>query len=92
MGDMVPRSRIVCEARCILHFDGSDYQGVIENISLSGALIELDDRVPDSLCPGATCEMIFCSDPNLYPVKYTCKVIRVDSAIVGIEFLELNIM
>jgi hypothetical protein len=85
-------SRIVCEAKCILNFDGFDYQGVIENISLSGALIKLNDKMPVNIHPGDKCDMIFCSNPDLYPVKYTCKVIRLDSAIIGIEFLELNIM
>lgn len=84
--------RIVCEAKCILNFDGFDFQGVIENISLSGALIKLNDKITNSIQPGDTCDMIFCNNPDLYPVKYTCKVIRLDSAIIGIEFLELNIM
>lgn len=84
--------RIVCEAKCILNFDGFDFQGVIENISLSGALIKLNDKITNSIQPGDTCDMIFRSNPDLYPVKYTCKVIRLDSAIIGIEFLELNIM
>jgi len=92
MDNMVHSSRIVCEAKCILNFDGFDIQGVIENISLSGALIKLDSKMPDSIKPGDMCDMIFCSNPDLYPVKYTSKVIRLDSAIIGIEFLELNIM
>jgi c-di-GMP-binding flagellar brake protein YcgR len=92
MGSVVQSSRIVCEAKCILKFDEFDIQGLIENISLSGAMIKLNDRVPDSVHPGDTCDMIFCSNPDLYPVKYTCKVIRLESAIIGIEFLQLNIM
>jgi len=85
-------SRIDCEAECVLNFDGVDYQGVIENISLIGALIKLDNRMPDNIRPGDTCDMIFCSSPDVYPIKYTSKVVRLDSALIGIEFLELNIM
>jgi PilZ domain len=92
MDNMKKSVRIICEAKCILNFDGFDYQGVIENISLSGALIKLNDKMPVSMHPGDKCDMIFCSNPDLYPVKYTCKVTRLDSAIIGIEFLELNIM
>jgi PilZ domain-containing protein len=92
MDKMIQRSRIVCEAKCILNFDGFNFLGVIENISLSGALIKLNSKLPESIQPGDKCDMIFCSDPDLYPVKYTCKIVRLDSAIIGIEFLELSIM
>ena len=85
-------SRIVCEAKCILNFDGVDFQGVIENISLSGALIKLNGKLPDSIQPGSMCDMVFSSNPDVYPVKYTSKVVRLDSSFVGIEFLELNMM
>ena len=92
MDKIVQSSRIVCEAKCILNFDGVDFQGVIENISLSGALLKLKDKRPDSMQPGDMCDMIFCSNPDSYPVKYTSKVVRLDSEIIGIEFLELNMM
>jgi hypothetical protein len=36
--------------------------------------------------------LMFCTNPDLYPIKYTCKVIRVDSEMIGLQFLELNIM
>jgi c-di-GMP-binding flagellar brake protein YcgR len=92
MGKIVQSSRIACEAECILKFDGGDYEGVIENISLTGALIKLDNGMPDNIRPGDTCDMIFCSRPDVYPLKYTSTVVRLDSALIGIEFLELNIM
>jgi hypothetical protein len=92
MDNILQRSRIACEAECILNFDGIDFQGVIENISLSGALIKLNDDMPDSIRPGDRCDMIFCSSPEVYPIRYTCKVVRIDAALIGIEFLELNIM
>jgi len=89
---MLKSDRIVCEAKCILNFDGLDFQGVIKNISLSGALIMLNKKIPHSIHPGDTCDLMFCSNPDLYPVKYTSKVIRLDSKIIGVQFLELNIM
>ena len=92
MERIVQSSRIVCEAKCVLNFDGADYQGVIENISLTGALIKLVNEMPDNIRPGDTCDMIFSSSPDVYPIKYTSTVIRLDAALIGIEFLELNIM
>ena len=92
MDNTVQGSRIECEAQCILNFNGVDLHGVIENISVSGALIKLNDEMPDSIQAGDTCDMIFSSNPDAYPVKYTSKVVRLDSALIGIEFLELNMI
>jgi c-di-GMP-binding flagellar brake protein YcgR len=92
MDSNVPSSRIVCEARCILNFDGFDFEGVIVNLSLSGALIELNDMIPDDIHPDSVCDLMFRTNPDLYPIKYTCKVIRVDSKMIGLQFLELSIM
>jgi hypothetical protein len=36
--------------------------------------------------------MIFCSNPDVFPVKYTSEVVRLDSGLIGIEFLEINMM
>jgi c-di-GMP-binding flagellar brake protein YcgR len=65
---------------------------VIVNLSLTGALIELNDKISDSIQPDNVCDLMFCTNPDLYPIKYTCKVIRVDSEMIGLQFLELNIM
>ena len=92
MNSNVPSSRIVCEARCILNCNGFDFEGVIVNLSLTGALIELNDKSPDNIHPDSVCDLMFCTNPDLYPIKYTCKVIRVDSKMIGLQFLELNIM
>jgi hypothetical protein len=65
---------------------------VIVNLSLTGALIELNDKIPDSVRPDNVCDLMFCTNPDLYPIKYSCKIIRVDSEMIGLQFLELNIM
>ena len=87
-----PSSRIVCEARCILTFDGLDFPGVIINLSLSGALIKMDDTIPDTIGPDDLCDLIFCTNQDQYPLKYSCKVVRVETGMIGLQFLELNIM
>lgn len=92
MGKTVKKTRITCEAKCILIFDGLEVQGVIENISLSGARVVLNDRLPDNVQPADTCDMIFCSNPDQYPIKYTCRVIRIDSPVIGVEFLGLSMV
>jgi hypothetical protein len=92
MGNKKPSSRIVCEAKCILEFNDFEYYGVIKNLSLSGALIVLSNKFPNNISPEDICDLMFCSDLGLYPMKYACKVIRVDSEIIGAQFLELNMM
>jgi c-di-GMP-binding flagellar brake protein YcgR len=92
MRNKEPSSRIVCEAKCLLSFDELDLEGVIENLSLSGALIKLNDKTPNNIQPGDNCDLMFNSDQDLYPIKYTSKVVRVDLEIIGVQFLELNIM
>ena len=92
MDEMGHGLRFHCDAKCILIFEGFDYHGVIENVSLSGALIKLDDKVPISIHPGNRCDLMLCGNPELCPLKYTCKVIRLDSAIIGVQFIELNLI
>jgi len=52
MREMGKCDRIVCEAKCILNFDGVDSRGD-RDISLSGALIKLNGKMPDSIQPGS---------------------------------------
>lgn len=83
-------TRLHCETTCILNYGGINYQGTVENISLTGALIKLSGIVPDTIRPGEICGLMLCSDPDQCSVKYTCKVARIDSARIGVQFLELN--
>ena len=84
--------RIVCEAKCTLRFDGFNLKGVIKNISLSGALIELNDTVPNSIHPGDKCNLMLGTNPNIATIMYSSEVIRTGSNIIGIRFHELNIV
>lgn len=74
-----------------MHFDGFDYQGEIENISLGGALVRLDSEIPSCVRPGSTCALrLWGKQQEANPVGYTCRVVRFDSASVGVQILELN--
>lgn len=92
MGGMWKKVRINCDTKCIIHFDASEFHGVIKNLSLSGALIKLNNKIPNNIHPGDKCDLLLCSNTDLFPVRYTSKVTRVDSANIGVQFLELNIM
>lgn len=90
MGKGGGSTRILCDASCILSFAGVNHQGVIENISLSGALIKLQDAIPSEIRPGDNCALILCSDPEACPIKYVCRVARCDSDHIGVQFIELD--
>lgn len=82
--------RILCDALCILNHEGVNYQGIIENISLTGALINFKASVPVGIRPGITCGLKICSDPSICPMEYKCMVVRTDSKQIGLQFLEMT--
>jgi hypothetical protein len=82
--------RILCDALCVLNFAGVNYRGVIENISLSGALIKLYGAIPSEINPGDNCALLICSDQEACPIKYVCRVARCDSTQIGVQFMELD--
>ena len=90
MGKMEKSSRFHCDAKCTFIFHGFDYEGVIENVSLSGALIKLNNEFPDGMQPGDKCSLTLSGEPDSSAVKYVCKVIRIDGASIGVQFLEID--
>jgi len=90
MDRMGRRLRVGGHAKCTLHLDGLAYYGEIEDISLGGALVKLNDEVPNRVQPGFTCGLRLSGTQETDPVEYTCRVVRLDSAIVGVQILELN--
>ena len=83
--------RIPCNSLCVVSFQGIDYQGMIDNVSLSGALVCLQTSLLPGIESGDECDLMLCSDPGVCPVRYTCKVVRIDSNYIGLEFIELGL-
>jgi len=88
MGRMGRRLRVDGHAKCTLHLDSLDLQGEIENISLGGALVKLNNVVPNRIQPGCTCGLRLCGKQEADPVEYTCRVARLGSTAVGVQILE----
>lgn len=86
MGSKREHLRVRCESPCILNYEGINYQALLDNISLGGALVKVSDMQPERLYIGAVVNLMLCSNPDLCPTKYTCKVIRLDSPDIGIKF------
>ena len=77
--------RVACEAPCILNYKGINYHALLENFSLGGALVKVDNVHPDSLYIGAAVNLtVFNND--LSPMKHSGKVIWLDSSDIGVKF------
>ena len=90
MGRMGQSSRLHCDVKCTLIYHGFDFEGMIVNVSLSGALIKLINKLPDGIQPGDKCILALGGDPDAGQVKYICKVIRIDATNIGVQFLEID--
>jgi PilZ domain len=90
MGSKREFSRVTCDSPCILNYDGFNYQALLDNISLNGALIKVGNEQLDGLFKGARVELLLCSNPDLCPTKYTCEVIRYASSDIGVNFLKMG--
>jgi hypothetical protein len=86
MDDHRKHSRIKFEAQCLLTgHDGDTYEALLDDISLGGALIKVDDDTP--FVAGDLCEVMLGDQSALFPVKHTGKIVRLDSGMIGVSFL-----
>ena len=49
--------RVTCESNCILNYKGINYHALLENFSLGGALVKVDNIQPVSLYIGAAVDL-----------------------------------
>lgn len=72
-------------SKCLLDVHGTSYSGILENISKTGALIEIIETLPQTIQCGDTCIL---NALLLSPVKYTCEILRIDSPRIALQFLD----
>jgi len=82
--------RVACADKCLLVYNGRNYTCMLENISVSGALLCCADPFPIHMKPGEACGMLLCNDPKLCPSEYRSKVARHDAPEIALEFLEIQ--
>lgn len=86
MDDHRKHSRIKFESQCLLAgHDGGTHEALLNDISLSGALIKVNDETPFEA--GDLCELMLGDQSALFPVKHTGKIVRLDSGVIGVSFL-----
>lgn len=86
MKDIRHGLRAKCFEKCLLNFNGTRYQGILGNISISGALVNLKEEFPD-MHAGDFCGLHLCNDLNVCPREYSCQVARVAEVEVGLRFV-----
>lgn len=80
------QSRIKFELQCqLITHDENVYQALLEDISLGGALININDEF--HLQVGDTCDLILSEKSAAIPVKRRSKIVRIESQNICVSFL-----
>jgi hypothetical protein len=82
--------RIDCATKCILYHNGSKFRGVVENLSISGALVRIRSNLSGIIQPGDACSLLICHLPALSYSRHSSQVKHLDSTAIGIQFLFLT--
>ena len=77
--------RIPFTTHGLLDIRGSKYSCMVDNISNTGVLIEVNNSEQEHIRLGdiGTLHILL-----LAPVRYSCRVVRIDSNEIGLHFLE----
>jgi hypothetical protein len=70
-----------------LYHGVSKYEGMLENISCSGALVEIP-TLPELMELGDLCHLAFAANPEA--ILCGCTVVRMLSSSVGLQFIETS--
>lgn len=79
-------SRVELLTKCRLTIKGKKYNCLVDNISTMGAAVEMsDDSNYDCIRVGDMGSLVVLL---LSPVTYHCKVVRMDSNLIGVKFTD----
>lgn len=80
--------RAKCNDKCVLVLNGSAYECILKDISISGALIHIHEPVT-GVSPGNRCGLHLCSDPRVCPGEYACQISRIAPKEIGLKFINM---
>jgi hypothetical protein len=80
--------RVGMTEKCSLAFQGTLYQGQLDNISLNGAVVSFTDHI--SIAKGAICLLTVHLSGDLPPLKLNVEVIHSNLDILGMRFVPLD--
>ena len=86
MEDRRKHTRSKFELQCLLKGKNSaTYEASLDDISLSGALILLNDVTSFQI--GDSCELMLGGVTEGFSIKHYCKVVRIGKGNIGLEFI-----
>lgn len=80
--------RIRCKVKSTLEYRGRIYHGHIENISMNGALLRLDETVLAR--PGDECKLSVYLSEQRAPLKFTAEMVHIGFSMAGMRFLAMD--
>ena len=79
--------RARCDSHCqIMGIDGVTYHVKLDDLSLNGALVEMNETQAHSLHIGEMCGLKLTDTSTSSTMKHTGMIVRLDSGFVGINF------
>lgn len=78
-------NRVALLTKCQLDLNGRKYNCLVDNISTTGAAIEMTALDQDDIQVG---EMGTLNVLLLSPVRYRCRVVRISANQIGVQFVE----
>ncbi len=85
MTDTRTDQRVSYTSNCLLDIQNTSYSGLLENISFSGASVEIIGDVPENSHCGEECVLTVLL---IGAVKYPCRILRIDSSKIALKFLD----
>jgi PilZ domain len=78
-------NRVELLTKCQLEINGKKYNCLVDNISTTGAAVEMPDKDQDCIQVGdtGTVDVLLLS-----PVTYHCRVVRIESNLIGVQFVD----
>lgn len=77
--------RITYVSNSLLKINGVSYHCYLENISTTGALVEINEDISETIHKDDVCSLDVLL---LSPVNYTCKVVHTNNNKVGLKFID----
>jgi hypothetical protein len=87
MGEKRAVQRVSCFSKCSLLHNGSEYSGVLENISLTGALVTVTPPIPSIIQVGDSCKLYISGSPGPFQNESCSLVARINSPHIGLHLL-----
>lgn len=86
MTDTRTNQRVSYTSNCLLDIQNTTYSGLLENISFTGASVDIIGDVPDDRHCGEECVLTVLL---IGAVKYPCRILRIDSSKIALKFLDI---